>query len=117
MHPVVTVIIAVLALGVFLVVAGYLKAPPDTAYTFEPSAYSMIISLFSPRYAFSPSSACSFTKSMIAVSYVSSATILSSTMPHRNTHTITMQYMSAALSILFIETLKIGFIFIFLSPY
>ncbi len=32
MHPVVTVIIVVLALGVFLVVAGYLKAPPDTAY-------------------------------------------------------------------------------------
>ncbi len=32
MHPVVTVIFAVLALGVFLVVAGYLKAPPDTAY-------------------------------------------------------------------------------------
>ncbi|MBQ8413901.1 MAG: flotillin family protein [Clostridia bacterium] len=32
MHPVVTVIIAVLALGAFLMVAGYLKAPPDTAY-------------------------------------------------------------------------------------
>ena len=32
MHPIVYAILAVLALAVFLVVAGYLKAPPDTAY-------------------------------------------------------------------------------------
>ncbi|MBR3875888.1 MAG: flotillin family protein [Clostridia bacterium] len=32
MHPVITVILVILALAVFLVAAGYLKAPPDTAY-------------------------------------------------------------------------------------
>ncbi len=32
MHPVLSAILFVLAVGVFLVVAGYLKAPPDTAY-------------------------------------------------------------------------------------
>lgn len=32
MHPVVSVLLFVLAVGVFLLVAGYLKAPPDTAY-------------------------------------------------------------------------------------
>ena len=32
MHPVVTAILVVLAIAVFLVAAGYLKAPPDTAY-------------------------------------------------------------------------------------
>ena len=32
MHPVVSVLLFVLAAGVFLLVAGYLKAPPDTAY-------------------------------------------------------------------------------------
>ena len=32
MHPVVTAILIVLAIGVFLLAAGYLKAPPDTAY-------------------------------------------------------------------------------------
>ncbi|MBQ7326906.1 MAG: flotillin family protein [Clostridia bacterium] len=32
MHPVITVIFVILALAVFLVAAGYLKAPPDTAY-------------------------------------------------------------------------------------
>ena len=32
MHPVLTVILVILALAVFLVAAGYLKAPPDTAY-------------------------------------------------------------------------------------
>ena len=32
MHPVVSAILFVLAVGVFLLVAGYLKAPPDTAY-------------------------------------------------------------------------------------
>ena len=32
MNPVLTVIFAILALAVFLVAAGYLKAPPDTAY-------------------------------------------------------------------------------------
>ena len=32
MHPVVTAILVVLAIGVFILVAGYLKAPPDTAY-------------------------------------------------------------------------------------
>ena len=32
MHPVVSALLFVLAVGVFLFVAGYLKAPPDTAY-------------------------------------------------------------------------------------
>ena len=32
MHPLVTVLLVVLALGVLLLLAGYLKAPPDTAY-------------------------------------------------------------------------------------
>ena len=32
MDPVVTVILAIIALAVFIVAAGYLKAPPDTAY-------------------------------------------------------------------------------------
>ena len=32
MNPVITVILVILALAVFLVAAGYLKAPPDTAY-------------------------------------------------------------------------------------
>ena len=32
MHPVVSALFFVLAVGVFLLVAGYLKAPPDTAY-------------------------------------------------------------------------------------
>ena len=32
MHPVLSAIIAVLAIAVFLLAAGYLKAPPDTAY-------------------------------------------------------------------------------------
>ena len=32
MNPVLTVILVILALAVFLVAAGYLKAPPDTAY-------------------------------------------------------------------------------------
>ena len=32
MHPVLAAIIAVLAIGLFLLAAGYLKAPPDTAY-------------------------------------------------------------------------------------
>ena len=32
MHPVVTAILVVLGIGVFLMAAGYLKAPPDTAY-------------------------------------------------------------------------------------
>ena len=32
MHPVLSVVLTVLALVVFLLVAGYLKAPPDTAY-------------------------------------------------------------------------------------
>ncbi|MBO7197065.1 MAG: flotillin family protein [Clostridia bacterium] len=32
MHPIVTAIIVVLAIGAFLLAAGYLKAPPDTAY-------------------------------------------------------------------------------------
>ena len=32
MHPVVSTLLFVLAVGVFLFVAGYLKAPPDTAY-------------------------------------------------------------------------------------
>ena len=32
MHPVLTAILVVLGIGVFLVAAGYLKAPPDTAY-------------------------------------------------------------------------------------
>ena len=32
MHPVVSALLFVLAVGVFLLVAGYLKAPPDTAY-------------------------------------------------------------------------------------
>ena len=32
MHPVVSAILVIAAIGVFLFVAGYLKAPPDTAY-------------------------------------------------------------------------------------
>ena len=32
MHPVLSAILIVLAIGVFLLAAGYLKAPPDTAY-------------------------------------------------------------------------------------
>ena len=32
MHPVVTAILVVLGIGVFFLAAGYLKAPPDTAY-------------------------------------------------------------------------------------
>ena len=32
MHPIVSVLLAIAAIGVFLFVAGYLKAPPDTAY-------------------------------------------------------------------------------------
>ena len=32
MHPVVLAILIVIAIGVFILVAGYLKAPPDTAY-------------------------------------------------------------------------------------
>ena len=32
MHPVVTAILVVVGLGVFFLAAGYLKAPPDTAY-------------------------------------------------------------------------------------
>ena len=32
MHPVLQALLAILAIGVFLLAAGYLKAPPDTAY-------------------------------------------------------------------------------------
>ena len=32
MNPIVSAVLAVLAIGVFILVAGYLKAPPDTAY-------------------------------------------------------------------------------------
>ena len=32
MHPIVSAILVIVAVGVFLFVAGYLKAPPDTAY-------------------------------------------------------------------------------------
>ncbi len=32
MHPVVSALLFVLAIGAFLLIAGYLKAPPDTAY-------------------------------------------------------------------------------------
>ena len=32
MDPILSVILTILALGIFLLVAGYLKAPPDTAY-------------------------------------------------------------------------------------
>ena len=32
MHPIVSALLVVLAIGVFIIVAGYLKAPPDTAY-------------------------------------------------------------------------------------
>ena len=32
MHPIVSVLLVIAAIGVFLFVAGYLKAPPDTAY-------------------------------------------------------------------------------------
>ena len=32
MHPIVSVLLVIAAVGVFLFVAGYLKAPPDTAY-------------------------------------------------------------------------------------
>ena len=32
MHPIVSILLIVLAIGVFLILAGYLKAPPDTAY-------------------------------------------------------------------------------------
>ena len=32
MHPIISALLVVLAIGVFIIVAGYLKAPPDTAY-------------------------------------------------------------------------------------